>query len=157
MNQWLISKKLTVKESTYTRYESIIENHISPCLGRYPIDQISTELIESFVSNKLTNGRLDGLGALSSKTVNDIFIVLKEVFKFARSNNVHTICSFDKISFKKKYRQMRVFSVNEQKRLVKTLNNNFNRYKMGVCLCLYAGIRIGELCVLTWGNVSFED
>ena len=34
---------------------------------------------------------------------------------------------------------------------------NQDIYKLGVLLCLYTGIRIGELCALKWGNISFEE
>ena len=34
---------------------------------------------------------------------------------------------------------------------------NQDIYKLGVLLCLYTGIRIGELCALKWGNISFDE
>jgi integrase len=32
-----------------------------------------------------------------------------------------------------------------------------DRYKLGVFICLYTGIRIGELCALTCKNISLAD
>lgn len=75
-------KKINIKESTYIRYRNIIENHIMPELGKYPISKISTALIERFVSDKLTKGRLDGNGGLSPKTMSDILLIMKESFKY---------------------------------------------------------------------------
>lgn len=53
LDAWLHTKRLGVKESTYIRYRNTIENHIKPDLGKYPINKISTSLMEQFVSRKL--------------------------------------------------------------------------------------------------------
>lgn len=157
LSEWLKTKKLSVKESTYVRYQNSIKNHINPALGKYPINKISTALIENFVFNKLNNGRLDGKGGLSAKTTSDILAIIKESFKHAQSLGVFTICCFDRISFKKGYHEMRVLSVYEQKRLISVLFNDIDNYKLGVFICLYTGIRIGELCALKWNNISFNE
>ena len=85
LNDWLISKKIIVKESTYIRYKNTIENHIKPELGKYPINKISTELVESFIANKMQNGKKSG-GGLSSKSISDIIDIIKETFKLAQSH-----------------------------------------------------------------------
>lgn len=157
LSEWLKTKRLRVKESTYVRYQNIIKNHIIPELGKYPINKISTALIESFISDKLTGGRLDGKGGLSAKTMSDILVIIKESFKYAQGSGVFTICCFDRIAFKKSSHEMRVLSVSEQKRLIDVLFNDIDKYKLGVFICLYTGIRIGELCALQWKNISFSE
>ncbi len=157
LDKWLSSKKLVVKQSTYVRYRNSIERHIKPELGKYPISKISTELMSHFIKKKLSNGRLDGKGGLSPKTTNDILIIIKETFKFAQSYGVVTVCNFDRIQFKKPHKEMRVLSPLEEKQLLTVLFDSFDRYKLGVFLCLYTGIRIGELCSLKWKNVSLTE
>lgn len=49
LDAWLHAKRLGVKESTYIRYRNTIENHIKPDLGKYPINKISTSLMEQFL------------------------------------------------------------------------------------------------------------
>ena len=44
LDEWLRTKRLSVKESTYIRYRNTIDNHIKPDLGKYPISKISTSL-----------------------------------------------------------------------------------------------------------------
>lgn len=157
LREWLKSKKINIKESTYIRYRNIIENHIKPELGKYPISKISTALIERFVSDKLTKGRLDGNGGLSPKTMSDILLIMKESFKYAQASGIITICSFDRVSIKRQNQEMRVLSVSEQKRLLSVLLTDLDRYKLGVFICLYTGIRIGELCALQWKNISLSE
>ncbi len=157
LDEWLQTKKLTVKESTYIRYRNTIENHIRPGLGKYPVCKISTSLMEQFVFQKLKNGRLDGCGGLSPKSMSDILIVIKESFRYAQAHGELVVCCFEGISFRKKFQEMRVLSTLEEQRLLSVLFNDFDRYKLGVCICLYTGIRIGELCALQWRHVSFFD
>lgn len=157
LDAWLHTKRLGVKESTYIRYRNTIENHIKPDLGKYPINKISTSLMEQFVSRKLQNGRIDGNGGLSPKSMSDIMVIVKESFKYAQSYGVIVVCSFERISFKKNAQEMRVLSLLEEQRLLSVLFKDFDRYKMGVFICLYTGIRIGELCALQWKNVSLSE
>lgn len=157
LDAWLHAKRLGVKESTYIRYRNTIENHIKPDLGKYPINKISTSLMEQFVSRKLQNGRIDGNGGLSPKSMSDIMVIVKESFKYAQSYGVIVVCSFERISFKKNAQEMRVLSLLEEQRLLSVLFKDFDRYKMGVFICLYTGIRIGELCALQWKNVSLSE
>ncbi len=157
LDEWLRSKRMSVKESTYMRYVKTIENHIKPVLGKYPIDKIGTELMEQYVIDKLQNGRLDAEGGLSAKTMSDIMVIIKESFKYARSRGVNTICDFDSISFKKTQKEMRVLSVIEEQKLVSVLMDTTDRYKLGVFICLYTGIRIGELCALKWKHISLTE
>lgn len=157
LDAWLHIKRLGVKESTYIRYRNTIENHIKPDLGKYPINKISTSLMEQFVSRKLQNGRIDGNGGLSPKSMSDIMVIVKESFKYAQSYGAIVVCSFERISFKKNAQEMRVLSLLEEQRLLSVLFKDFDRYKMGVFLCLYTGIRIGELCALQWKNVSLSE
>lgn len=130
--RWLQSKKIQVKSSTYIRYRNIIESHIIPALGKYPINRIGTSMMENFVSNKLTHGRLDGNGGLSPKTMSDILTIIKESFKYAQVSGALTVCRFDGICFKQNAQEMRVLSVFEQQQLLSVLFDDFDRYKMGV-------------------------
>ncbi len=157
IDEWLRSKRLSVKESTYIRYIKMAENHIKPVLGKYPVNKIGTELMEQYVFDKLQSGRIDESGGLSSKTMSDIMVIIKESFKYAQCCGVDTICRFDRISFKKTTKEMRVLSVIEEQQLVSVLMDTTDRYKLGVFICLYTGIRIGELCALKWKHISLTE
>lgn len=156
LDDWLISKKIIVKESTYIRYKNTIENHIKPELGKYPVNKISSELIENFIINKLQNGKLSG-GGLSNKSLSDIMVIIKETFKFAQNHGEIVNCNFSRLPIRKTTNEMRVLSVAEEQKLVTVISNSTDRYKLGVLICLYTGIRIGELCALKCKNISITD
>lgn len=157
LDEWLRIKKTRVKESTYIRYRNTIENHIKPEFGKYPINKISTFMMEEFVVKKLQDGKLDGSGGLSAKSMSDILVIIKETFKYAQFCGDTIICNFDRISLKKTRQEMKVLSNEEEKRLLKVLLKDMDRYKLGVFVCLYTGIRIGELCALQWKDISLEE
>lgn len=147
---WLRSTQLNTKESTRARYTHLINTHIKPELGLYLLSQLSTEIIEAFIEQQLIGGRLDKRGGLSPKTVTDILTIVKSTIEYARYKDIPTICNLSKLSVKKKEKEMRVLSQTEQDSLTKVLVNEMDRYKFGVLLSLYTGIRIGELCALQW-------
>lgn len=155
---WLRSVKMRVKESTYARYKRLVDTHIAPVLGKYDISNISTQLIEQYVDYLLSNGRLDGQGGLSAKTVTDIITIIKSTMEYAEYHGYCVPCHLDKLSVKKNdHIEMRVLTTPEQNALLRVLFDNMDLYKLGVLICLYTGIRIGELCALRWKNVSLQN
>lgn len=148
LDAWLRSSRINIKESTYARYVHLVETHIRPHLGKYPLSTISTQLVEGFIENKLREGRQDQQGGLSAKTATDILTVLKGTIEYALYNNLPVICNLSKLSIKRKEKEMRVLSAKEQEALAQVLIDEMDEYKFGVLLSLYTGIRIGELCAL---------
>ena len=157
LDAWLQSSRINIKESTYARYTQLIESHIRPCLGKYQLSKMSTQLVEGFIERKLSNGRLDKKGALSPKTVTDILIVIKSTIEYAKHNNLSVICDLSKRSVRTCNKDMRVLSKKEQESLVRVLLDDTDLYKFGVILSLYTGIRIGELCALQWEDIDMES
>ncbi len=157
LDEWLSRKRISVKESTYIRYKNSIENHIKPRLGRYNVAEINNIVIENFVSELLTIGKINAQGGLSPKSVTDILIIVKEVFDFAQANGFATACNFDNIQMKRPSREMRVLSCSEMHQLIIVLLTDTDRCKLGVLLSLFTGIRIGELCALQWDNISLLE
>lgn len=154
---WLAQKEHSVKQSTYIRYKNNIEKHIKPALGSSNVSLIDNSVLQGFVTDKLSNGKSDNSGGLSEKTLTDIMMILKNILNYSKANGELVNCDFSQVVIKKKYQEMRVLSRTEERRLNKILINNLDIYKLGVLICLYTGIRIGELCALQWKNISFSD
>lgn len=157
LDDWLRSSRLNIKDSTYARYSHLIQTHIKPCLGDFQLSKLSTQTVEDFIAAQLKNGRLDGRGGLAPKTVTDILTVIKSTIEYARCNNFEIACTLKKLSIKKKDKEMRVLTPAEQTALLETLTDEMDLCKFGVILSLYTGIRIGELCALTWEDLSLSE
>ncbi len=157
LNLWLASAKIKVKESTYSRYNHLITRHICPALGNYLISRIGTQMVEQYIRQLLSTGRIDGKGGLAPKSVSDILTIIKDTMEYARDLGYPVICNLGKISIKQNAREMRVLSVDEQNRLEKYLLEDTDLLKFGTLLCLYTGIRIGEVCALRWEHLCLDQ
>lgn len=153
--QWLSSAKLRVKESSYVNYANIVNKHILPILGGEMMMNLTTSKINDFIHFKLTNGRLNGKGGLSAKSVRDIMTVYRSIETFAAREY-----GFRETYFtmpKSQSKQTSILTFDERKRLETYLIGNTDRTSMAVLLCLFTGLRVGELCGLKWEDIDFDN
>lgn len=52
---------------------------------------------------------------------------------------------------------LRVLSPQEQQRLTVYLYDNMELCNLGILVCMYSGLRIGELCALRWENILWNE
>ena len=151
--QWLSIMSLKVKPSTLAEYDTVIKLHILPMLGKTDIDKINTATVSTFAQMKLHSGRKDKNGGLAPKTVRDILSILKGIIDFATSERL--IKSSIAMPYpKQQQKSMRVLSHLEQIALRQALLENITIHKVGILLCLYTGLRVGEVCGLHWEDFS---
>ena len=150
-DEWLTLKKNQIKESTFVKYTTILENHIKPQIGNYTIHNISSTTIEAF-GNYLLEGK-----KLSVKTVKDILSVLNSIFKHINKQTPNIVQNMEIFCPKKQKKEVRVLSLEEQELLMNYLLTDMNNYKFGALLALITGMRIGEICALKWENVSLRE
>lgn len=146
---WKADKKQYVKKSSFSAYVLLIENHLLPVFGRkYDIEEPD---IQTFVFQKLEEG-------LSQKSVKDILIVLKMVLKFGVKNKWLEHRQFD-IQFptERERQQIEVLSRANQKKVMNYVQQHFTFRNVGIYICLCAGMRIGEICALTWEDVDVDN
>jgi len=146
--EWKIEKKKYVKKSSYAAYALLVENHLIPAFGNK--HQVSESDIQNFVLQKLDTG-------LSQKTVKDMLIVLKMIFKFGFKKELIEMPSFD-IQFptEHKKQEIEVLSIGEQKKIMNYTQEHFTFRNLGIYICLCSGIRIGEVCAITWNDLNTE-
>jgi integrase len=61
------------------------------------------------------------------------------------------------ICVKQPQKPMRILSRQEQQRLSRFLCDEPTPCHLGILLCLYTGLRIGEICALTWGDICIAE
>lgn len=156
INSWLESIKISVKPSTYSTYYSIVHNHIIKEIGDLDITQINKKLLDKFIIKQYTEGRVDGEGGLSAKSISDISALLTSIIKFAYENGHIRNNPFNIVKPRQVMKEIDVFTEDEQIKLENYLCNNLNTKTAGVLICLYTGIRIGELCALKIDDIDFN-
>ena len=148
LRNWIAMSRVHIKESTYSRYVHLANVHILPYLGELPTDKLTTQTVEKHISFLLNKGRVDKKGGLAPKTVSDILTLIKGSIDYANCSGYSVNCYLDRLTVKKTQLDMRVLSIDEQHRLCDILMRDMNLTKFGVLLCMYTGIRIGEVCAL---------
>lgn len=145
---WKEDKKQYVKQSTYSAYILILENHIYPTFG--DMYELEEEKVQEFTLLKLNNG-------LSHKSIKDILIVLKMVLKFGVKHGFLEYKEWDiKFPTEREKQQLDVLSIADQKRIMKYIQEHFTFKNLGIYICLSTGLRIGEVCALTWDDINTE-
>jgi integrase len=146
---WKADKKQYVKKSSYSAYILLIENHLLPAFGSKA--SIEEADVQTFVLQKLSEG-------LSQKTIKDILIVLKMVLKFGAKNKFIDYIPFEtQFPTEREKQGIEVLSRANQKRIMNFVQENFTFRNLGVYICLSTGIRIGEICALTWSDIDTEN
>ena len=157
LDKWLENSKIKLKESSYVKYFNFINRHIKPSLGEYPLSDITSEALNTFAADKLKSGKIGVEGGLSEKTVRDIMTLIKSALQFAQIENLLPGVNFNLTLPREKKTDMRVLSKDEQTSLEKHLCADIDASKLGVLICLYSGLRIGEVCALKWGDISLSE
>jgi len=157
LHLWLACVRISVKESTYYRYEYIADRHICPELGKINVSDISAPLINTFLNQKLKSGRLDGNGGLSPSYVKSIMLVIIEALAFACSEKYCSPLSgkINKPNAKKE--EISILTEESRQKLERYIQVNTDITALGVMTSLYAGLRIGEICALAWDDIDLAN
>lgn len=154
---WMDDSRVRLKGATECRYRNLMETHLLPELGDKRVNELTGPVINAFLADKLDHGRLDGKGGLSPAYVRSIMIVIKSAIDFAAAENLCPPLQ-SKISKPPAVpKELSVLSTPEQKRLEALCLTETDETKAGILLSLYAGLRIGEVCALTWEDIDWSE
>ena len=153
---WLRSIQASVKESTWIKYRNILKCSIVPRLGNTNLSEIDYSVVSALCNDLMESGGKDQIG-LAAKTVADALSLTKAVIKYASRMKYMTDRTALDVSVKVKNAPLRVLSVQEQQILLSELAGELDYTGLGIYICLFTGIRVGELCALTWDDISLEN
>lgn len=154
--EWFSNIRPHIKESTQNKYLNLLESYILPAYGNKRLEQISYDFIREHCEIWLSSGGKKETG-LSSKTVSDILTVIRSILKFAVQKGKRIACDGSSIHLKHVSKPMRILSKTEQDKLYQNLYADPDSRSLGILICLFTGLRVGEVCALRWEDVSFSD
>ncbi len=157
MTAWLDRcERKRVKPRTYSRYKGLIVRHILPELGDTQIDNLGRRQISEFLIAHQADGNLRG-EALSATSTNLMLTVLNAAFTYACDMELLPANPCDRIRrVPGPPSRVEAFTREEQRRLEEAIAAWEDRRLFGIRLCLYTGLRIGELLGLEWQDVDME-
>ena len=143
--------KHTTKIRTYNRYKSICELHLIKDLGEYELDELKPNVLQDFLLKKIDDH-------YSTNTIKGIVSVLKQALRLAITLEFvdKEYCSNLKMPSSEE-KEISVFTKKEQQVIESFCLNHKKRNYIGIVICLYTGIRLGELLALTWDDIDFNS
>lgn len=145
------------KRRTYERYGEIVRQHVIPALGETELDELTPLDMQRFVTELLTKGNLRTGTGLSSNSVNAIITVMQSSLKTAHALGYASSYTADKIKRpRSNEKKVECFSVDEQKKIERYILSKDKPTLFGIFLCLYTGLRIGELLALEWSDIDLK-
>jgi len=141
---------------TALSYLSEIRGHLIPSLGGLRLDQLKASHVQSYISHALREGRLDGKGGLSARTVRYHYTILSRALKDAVIAGYIGRNIADLVRPPRPKRKiMKTMALEHVPRfLEESLSTPYDRLFYAA---LYTGMRLGELCGLPWRGVDLDN
>lgn len=153
---WLAEESSDLKESSIIKYENILRCYILPEFGETDLSGITNEHLIHFVNNLKTSGGVKKQG-LAPSTISEVITTMNALRIYALKRDFTVSFSTECITIRQDKKEIRVFSLSEERILITYLRKNMDLTAIGILICLYTGIRVGELCALTWDEINLNE
>ncbi len=156
LEHWLENvKRPSIKIGSYLRYRDLLDHYILPALGHLPLRKLKPEHLEAFYTRLQKEGRADGQGGLSAKTVRLVHGILYQSLEGAvkRRRIAYNVCR--DVSLPRVERQeMHTLTAEEAQRLLAVAKGH--RLEALLTVALTTGMRRGELLALQWKDIDWK-
>ena len=154
--EWLNTLQVQIKESSYAKYRNIIQSYVVPYYGNKKVYSLTADNLLSFSTELLAHGGKSGQG-LSAKSVADTLSIIRNLLKYAEKKGIYIKCSGKEITVKQRASKLVVLSAMDQAILTAFICDNLTARNLGIMICLFTGLRVGEVCALRWEDISFSE
>lgn len=158
--QWLTVYKAGLQPLTKVGYRTVVDTHIKPAIGNYPLKKLRALDIQKMITNAANSG-------VCNSTLTKMKIFTNAILEMAIDNGLIYLNPCRKIGIPPTAgikKEKPVFSPEEEFKIIKfayeyeKLRTETKRYVTGYAAItlIKAGLRSEELLALRWDNIDFE-
>lgn len=160
LDVYMAMKKDSVRPATFDSMR-ITQNLIAERIGYYLLIDLTPEIIQTNLISKLCESH-------AYSTIHKVYVLLNECLNFAVDKNYipKNPCRQVKMPKKENFtkKDIRILSEDEIQRfkesalsLRKGVPSPVYQYGCIICLIIYTGLRVSELCAIKWKDIDFEN
>ena len=158
VRRWLTRMKRRVDEVTYRSYQHTAETHILPYFDENGLKlcECTVEVLQTYFDEKYRNGRKDGKGGLSSKTMRHHKGILGQALAECVKDGLipSNPCQYVEMPRRERH-EAHFYSAEQLQQLITALNGDPIQPLVKIA-ALY-GLRRSELLGLKWDSIDFEN
>lgn len=156
---WLPRKTRQLRPVTLDGYQRQLRLYILPHLGHIPLRSLRTEPIEDLYEHLLTDGRSDGTGGLSTKSVLEVHVLLRQILDDAVTRGLLSANPARQAvpprHRRDQHRRRMAWTAHELGTFLTGIAGH--RHHRTWWLAAYTGIRRSELVGLRWRNIDLDN
>lgn len=149
--EWLAEICSRRKYSTYIKYGTVYRTHLAETIGSCQFCADAAQELREKISDHISG---EGMSESLKKS---IVCIINQIVSFANDRYSSGIPPLELTPAKMKRKSAGIFSKAEQTKLLDYIREGREKFTVAVLLCLYAGLRLGELCALRWVDIDFES
>ena len=156
LRQWLKDYvSMNTTDRTQESYSYIVERHLIPSLGSIQLKELQPYHLSSYYAKKCANGRVDGKGGLSARSVVYHHRIISKALDYAVKmgivvRNVASVVEPPRVARV----TMKTLSPEEVQIFLDAARET--DYYVYFSTLLYTGLRRGELLALRWRNLDLK-
>lgn len=158
LSDWVTSLEGSgLEPTTLSWYGSAVTRHIIPALGSVKLANLSPVMIEAFLLEKKTNGRLDGNGGLGASSVRRLQVTLHKALDAAVRKGMLARNPVDLAESPRMPATDATADIWKSEDLVHFVSSTSEDRLAGIWrTAAMTGLRRSEICGLTWPDVDLD-
>ena len=156
MEKWLYENNKRLAMSSAVKYRQLFYGYIEPYFQGISMTEMSGKILNEYKYSLVDMSGNNSKEGLSNENIKCIAMLLNRFLEHAYSQKMLSENMHMDIRLKKSRNEIHVFSDKEQESLEKHIWKHMDLSSGGIILCLYTGLRIGELCALKWSDFDMD-